>query len=480
LKDYAKLVAPFPWVDSKHIDCICEHLEACFRREIKRLLINIPPGYSKSYLCSRCFPSWGLLKDPTLEFLLTSYGDDLAEEHSSAARQFYSYWAPLITGASVSARSDAVDRWLVDLGPSKLGGGMRACGINSAVTGRRADFAIVDDPYKNYAEASSEANRLSVMNNYKSAIRSRLKPNGVVIIVHTRWVKDDITGELYSDMVDGVGEDFVVLSLPERGVENDPLGREIGEPLWPAYYDDSELVASEKAAGPFFWASQHMQDPESPQGKLFRREWFHYFEIEGNVSQFHYYFVLHSDLGDLRYHQSECVKFQTIDTNGSSATVHDYFVISTWLICPGGEILLFDVYREQINVGEHLSALVAQYEKHEPGCIYVENKTFGTNLISSAESLGYPVIATPAEVDKLTRSITIIAKYRQGMVYHRKNASWSGAIEHEALEFPGGRNDDWVDTASIAGIASIELVSGFFETPLLGGEKRVGAKMGIV
>lgn len=480
LKDYAKLVAPFDWVDSKHIDVICEHLEACFRRDIKRLIINIPPGYSKSYLCSRCFPSWGLLKDPTLEFLLTSYGDDLAEEHSSAARQFYSYWAPLITGAAVSARSDAVDRWLVDLGPSRLGGGMRACGINSAVTGRRADFAIVDDPYKNYQEAASEANRMVVMNNYRSAVRSRLKPKGVIIIVHTRWVKEDISGELIEAMGNGSGEHWDVLKLSARGVEGDPLGRKIGEPLWPDYYGEAELVEMEKAAGPVFWPAQHQQEPENFAGKLFKRDWFRYFEIEGNISEFHYYYVLHSDMGDLRYHQSECIKFQTIDTNGSSKTVHDYFVISTWLICPGGEILLLDVYREQINVDKHLEALQEAYEKHLPGCIYVENKTFGTNLIASAESLGYPVIEMSAEVDKLTRAVTIIAKYAQGMVYHRLNASWSKAVEHEAIEFPGGKNDDWVDTASIAGIASIELIGGFFEAPLVGGKEREGNKTGVI
>lgn len=478
LKDYAKLIAPFDWVDGKHIDVICDHLEACFRRDIRRLIINIPPGYSKSYLCSRCFPSWALLRDPSLEFLLVSYGDDLAVEHSAAARQFYSYWAPQITGSNVSSRSDAVDRWLVDLGPSRLGGGMRACGINSAVTGWRADFAIIDDPYKNFAEANSEANRLSVMNNYRSAVRSRLKPCGVIIIVHTRWVKDDMSGELLSAMADGSGEEFVHLNFPERGVPDDPLGRDVGAPLWPEYYSDLELQEMEKSCGPVFWLSQHMQDPQDAKGKLFKRAWFRYFEIEGNVSEYHHYYVLHSDMGDIRYHQGECIKFQTIDTNGSSKTAHDYFCISTWVLCPGGELLLIDVFREQINVGDHLSALIGAYDKHNPGFIYVENKTYGTNLIASASVLGYPVLEASAEVDKLTRSTTIVAKYKSGMVYHRSGASWLSDIESEAINFPGGVNDDYIDTASIAGIACIELIGGFYDSPLVGGKSRVSSETG--
>lgn len=466
------MVSPFPWIDSKHIDLICEHLEAVERREILRLIINIPPGYAKSYLCSRCFPAWILTRHPEYEFLLTSYGDDLAEEHSAAARQMYSYWAPKMTGATVDRRSDAVDRWLIDAGPSHLGGGMRACGIMSAVTGRRADIAVIDDPFKNWKEASSQTIRDGVYTNYQSAIRNRLRPKGAIVVIHTRWHKDDLTGRLLNDMMNDRGEEFTVLKLAARALENDPLGRAVGEPLWPDYYDEAELDAMEKSVGHFFWMSQHQQEPEEPEGKLFKRDWLRYFDIESD------YYALHTDDGDVRYHSSECVIFQTVDTNGSSKTSADFFVISTWALCPGGELLLLGVYREQLSVAEHLGALRDAYYKWLPGCQFVEDKTFGKNLIASAAAIGLPVFPVPADVDKLTRSTTILAKYKTSMVYHKSGAAWLTPVEHELLEFPGGSNDDFVDTASMAGIQSVELGAGLMELPTTGGVKRVGFGLG--
>lgn len=465
-------MSPFPWIEGAHIDLICEHLEAVERGEILRLIVNIPPGYAKSYLCSRCFPAWVLLRHPEWEFLLTSYGDDLAQEHSAAARQFYTYWAPKMTGATVDQRSQAVDRWLVDAGPAHLGGGMRSCGIMSAVTGRRADIAVVDDPFKNWAEANSRARRRAVYENYQSAIRNRLRPRGRIVIIQTRWDKRDLTGTLEAEMRAGTGEQWTVLRLPARALENDPLGRRPGEALWPEFYNDAELDAMELSVGHFFWMSQHQQEPEEPEGKLFKRDWLLYFDMEGD------YFALHGRDGDIRYHSSECVTFQTVDTNGSSKTRSDYFVVSTWALCPGGELALLAVFREQLSVDEHLAALQAAYAEHLPGCQFVENKTFGTNLIAGALAVGLPVYETPAEVDKLTRAITILSKYRMGMVYHRASAPWLGDIEHELLEFPGGAHDDFVDTASDAGIQSVELGGGLFEMPVVGGETRVGSEFG--
>lgn len=271
MKKFSQLVSTFPWIESKHIDAICAHLELVESGKIKRLKINIPPGYAKSYFCSRMFPAWYLMRHPTSEFLLVSYGDDLAKEHSGVARQIYTYWVPQITGKSVNSRSDAIDRWLIDMGSDVIGGGMRAVGINSAVTGKRADCVVIDDPYKNWQEASSESQRLSVVNNYISAVRNRLKPGGAIVLIHNRWHKEDLSGWLDEEYESGTGEEWVTLSLPARAVENDPLGREVGEVLWPGYYDDGEVSAIEKASG-VFWYSQHQQDPQNIKGKVFQRD----------------------------------------------------------------------------------------------------------------------------------------------------------------------------------------------------------------
>jgi len=467
-------MAPFPWIDGPHHDLIFDALERVERRECLRLIINIPPGYGKSFDCSRIFPTWVLLRHPEWEFLLTSYGDDLAEEHSAAARQFYRYWAPKITGGALDPRSEAVDRWLVMAGPESLGGGMRAVGINSAVTGRRADIALIDDPYKNWKEASSFSQREMVYKNYQSAIRNRLRPRGAIVIIHTRWHQDDITGRLVEEMVSGTGEQFEVLKLPARAMSDDPLGRNEGDPLWPAFYDDDELVKMEMATGHFFWMSQHQQCPESPEGKMFKRAWLRHFTIDGD------YYCLGVEAGTegKRVHRSGVLIFQTVDTNGSAKTSADYFVCSTFGVTGDGDLLLLDVYREHIGVESHLEVLTSCFGRWSPGAQYVEDKTYGTNLIAAALAAGLPVFGVGAEDDKLTRSIVAMTKYRSGKVFHLKFAPWLAAVEHELLEFPGGKYDDFVDSVSIAGIQSVEL-AGWSAAISVGGVDREGMGYGI-
>ncbi len=464
------------WVEAKHLEYLCERLEAVERGEVKRLIVNMPPGFAKSFIVSRCFPVWLLMRNPMIEFLLNSYGDDLAEEHSAAAREMYEHWAPQITGKSVDTRSKAVDRWLVHVGGGRMGGGMRACGILSAVTGRRADIAVVDDPYKNWKEASSQTHRDMVYAAYLSCIRTRLKKGGRIVLVHTRWHDDDLTGRLVRAMEEEDGEKWEVVTFPAVASENDILGRSPGDPLWPGMYDAEELDNIKKgvSAGAdgqigsgYFWDSLYQQQPRKMEGKMFKRDWFRYFWEDGD------FYVLGGEDGEYRYHKSECATFQTVDVAATKEQENDYTVCSTWTLCPGSELLLRGVYRERIKTTEHLSMLWEQFLRWYPGSQFVENKTFGLNVIQAGIVEGLPIIAVPADMDKVSRSLLMQAKYQNGYVYHLRNAPWLTPIENELLDFPG-KHDDFVDTASIAGIQSVELSCGLSAMPSVGGSERLG------
>ena len=62
-----------PFVDSWHIKALAEHLEACYKGDIRKLLINIPPRTSKSSIISVMFPVWVWLQDPEEKFLYASF-----------------------------------------------------------------------------------------------------------------------------------------------------------------------------------------------------------------------------------------------------------------------------------------------------------------------------------------------------------------------------------------------------------------------
>ena len=75
-----------PFMSSWHTDSICDHLEAVRRREIRNLLITMPPRHLKSTIVSVLFPPWCWLHDPTERFLTASYAADLATRDAVASR----------------------------------------------------------------------------------------------------------------------------------------------------------------------------------------------------------------------------------------------------------------------------------------------------------------------------------------------------------------------------------------------------------
>ena len=458
------------WVDAPHLDYLCSRAEAVCGGKLRRLIINIPPGYAKSWIFSRCLPSWFLMRFPRREFMLLSYGDDLATEHSSAARSMFGEYAPLMTGSGMAKDSKSVSRWMVDMGDGKRGGGMTSCGIGSSVTGRRADLIVIDDPYKNWDEANSQVVRERVWDSYRSVIRSRLRPNGCIIVIQTRWHKDDLTGRL---LTHAGGMKWELCKLPARAVAGDMLGRVPGEALWPGMYDDMELHEIEGDIGPIFWACQFQQQPEEPEGRLFKKAWFRYWYAEGGD------YCLETDSGLLRYSKGDCYVVQTVDPNLTDASSSDYFCQAAWALCPGGEILLLAVQRERIETTEHVDEVGAFYDRHGAACILLSKRSSGMNLFQELEDLGYSLEEIVEDVSKLSRSVVVMRKYRRGEVYHLRDAVWIGDVEGELKEFPGGKNDDFVDNASAVGIYSSQIGGGISDMAVTGGSTRVGMGFGL-
>jgi len=77
------------WDDNWHYDLIAEKLDKMLDGEINRLIINVPPGSGKTEQITKFFPVWALGKRPSMRFICTSYGADLAQRFSQDARNYY-------------------------------------------------------------------------------------------------------------------------------------------------------------------------------------------------------------------------------------------------------------------------------------------------------------------------------------------------------------------------------------------------------
>lgn len=251
---------PVNQVPARHHQLLISHLEMIARGEIDRLMVCMPPGHAKSSYSSILFPPWIFAQRPNLDLIGASHGSDLADDFSGRIqRTIEQNQATLGYGLA----SHNVQRWR-----TTNGGFYRAAGIGGSITGRRADGALIDDPLRGAADAESPVVRESQWQWYQAELYTRLKPGGWIILIMTRWNEDDLGGRLITAQADG-GDQWTILKLPAIcDSVADPLGRHIGEALWPAWQDEEKLDRIRRTSGPYVWGALYQQDPK-PRGASF-------------------------------------------------------------------------------------------------------------------------------------------------------------------------------------------------------------------
>jgi len=434
----------------RHLDVLDKALQDVSEGKIKRLIVAMPPRHGKSERVSKKFPAWHVGRNPNDEIILASYSIDLSRGFSRIARDTLTQHQNVF-GVRVDPQNQSAESW----GIEGYRGGVTAAGVGGPITGRGAKIAIVDDPVKNSEEANSEVMREKIWEWYQSTLYTRLTPDGRIIIVMTRWHEDDLVGRLLKKEADEIaegthkGDRWTVINFPAIAEEGDYLGRQPGEPLWPEFgFDLQRLSKIRQDVGSYVFNALYQQRPSAAEGTIFKREYFRYFSEQTIGNQ--QYFVLHGDV-ERRYRKESLWCFQTVDTANSTKTINDYFVVSTWYVTPEHDLLLYDVYRTHIEGPDQKPLMREMRGRYRPRFQAVENKTFGTNLIQEMRREGMTVRAVNVDTDKVTRSLVIAARYEVGMVYHREGAPWLTDYEDELLSFPRGKNDDQVDTASMAG-----------------------------
>jgi predicted phage terminase large subunit-like protein len=209
--------------------------------------------------------------------MLASYEADFAATWGRKTRDTIEQHGKRFFGIEVNPRTSAADNWNV----KGHKGGMFTAGVGGALTGKGANLLIVDDPVKNMKDAQSETMRRNQWEWYKSTFRTRLEPDGVILLIGTRWHEDDLIGRVLAEAE--VGEDlddkFIRVRLPAIAEEpdeeypmKDPLGRVAGEVLFPERFPYEKLVPHMSNAN--VWSALYQQRPAPSEGGVFEKDWF--------------------------------------------------------------------------------------------------------------------------------------------------------------------------------------------------------------
>jgi predicted phage terminase large subunit-like protein len=402
------------------------HLEALERGDIRRLMILAPPGSAKSTYCSIQFPLWWLARHPDQSVLCASNTQDLASGFNRKRRNIAlsPQWMTL-SGTKLADDLQGAEHF----GTEKQGG-IKAAGVGSAIVGFRSHLNVLDDPVRGLEEALSAPTLAKQADWYFSEFRTRLVPDGRELIVSTRWAKNDIAGRLLRDEP----ERWTVLRLPMLAdSEDDPLGRAIGEPLWPEHYraDEVERLQTRQVV---LWSTQYQQKPLDESGSWVGAE----------------HLIYTSET-------AEDVKYVMAVDLALSVGRGDYTAIVVAAIDPDRRLTIVHVDRARVDPTETADKLFALAAKYEPVEVLIDDdnasKVFRTTLHEMARRKGatFPLISLPLRgKDKETRATGIRALFLQSQV-RIVRAPWNAALIAELLEFPASETDDQIDALSLIG-----------------------------
>ncbi|MFF0741545.1 terminase large subunit domain-containing protein [Streptomyces sp. NPDC004111] len=244
-------------------------IDAAFERvaagKPTKLLLTMPPRHGKSRRAARWAPLWYLRRRPEHRVMIASYSSDLADDHGRWIRDAILNYSPQL-GISLRPGSSAANRF--DLAGTE--GGAVMAGVGGGLTGKGAHLAVVDDPIKDAAEASSLTMRKRLWEWWQAVLLTRIEPGGSVILIQTRWDEDDLAGRVLADE----GDRWTVIDLPALALaEDDALGRPLGEPLWPERYDLAALSEIRRSVGERVWWSLYMQQPRPQDGGVWEWSW---------------------------------------------------------------------------------------------------------------------------------------------------------------------------------------------------------------
>ena len=264
------------YVPSWHIGAICEHLEACTRGEIRRLIINIPPRCMKSFLVCVFWPTWVWITKPHTAWLFSSYSHQLSMRDSLRCRDvIQSRWYQQRWGNRFRIRSDQNQKTKFVNDHS----GFRMASSTAGVgTGEGGDFIIADDPH-NVVEAESDAERKNVHHFWGQSMSTRGNDakTAVHVVIMQRLHERDLTGYLLEEG----GYEHLCLPMeyePDRRCVTsigwkDPRKRE-GELLCPDRFPPKEVAELKTRLGSYGSAGQLQQRPAPAGGAMFQRAWF--------------------------------------------------------------------------------------------------------------------------------------------------------------------------------------------------------------
>ncbi len=423
-----------------HIDLIAEYLRACERREIKRLIINIPPRFLKSISCSVAFPAWLMGHNASEKVTCISYSHTLAATHSNNTKAVInSDWYKAMFPETILTKENETA-----LETSKRG--HRLCTSTGGVlTGLGGNFIILDDPLSlQQAQSMRERDKANV---WMDSLSTRLddKKTGVIIVIMQRLHAMDTTGYL----LDKGGWEHLKIPLTAEEDHIYHMGsvtKEIkeGDLLHPDMFGEEEVEVAKRDLKAYAFSGQYQQNPAPTGGGEFVLEWIQYYKGKLDNSGLNVYIM--------------------VDPANAKKKTSDYTSMCVVGLGADKNIYILDWIRDRLNLREREDRLFALHEKWKPKYVIMEKYGLMADADNMREAMNYrnyrfTITEVGGTMSKIDRILRLQPYFYDGRIWFPDKiikANYEGKpvdlvdefINTEYLLFPIASHDDMLDSLS--------------------------------
>lgn len=435
LLDFVRAVYPGYKIGPHHKH-LAKLLEQAVNGDKKRIIVNIAPRMGKSELVSYLFPAWFLGHYPEKKIIMGTHTADLSVSFGRRVRDLVNSddYRAVFPNVHLNQDAKAAGQW-----NTSVGGQYYAAGVGGALAGRGADVFVIDDPHSEQeAKTGNPQPFLQAFDWFQSGPLQRLMPNGVIIVVMTRWSMLDLTGQIVNHMIKNPDADqWEVVEFP--AILNE--GEENERSLWPEFWPLEELKKKRAGMDVRYWSAQYMQNPTAEGAQIIKREWWRKWEDED---------------------PPECeFTIMSLDAAQEAHNRADYNAVTLWGVfymtdpdtgMQKANIILLNAWKQRMEFPELKKTMLEEYQSWEPDTLIVEKKSSGAALYQELRAMGIPVAEfTPSKGnDKIARANAVSDLFSSGLVWAPTDRRWAQEVIQECSEFPVGEHDDFVDSTTQA------------------------------
>jgi phage terminase large subunit-like protein len=438
-----------------------------YGEEADGVMIFMPPGSAKSSVASMLAPSYFMGRFPGFEVILASYAQSLANRFSRRVQSICNLAEyQEIFGVMPKKGNEGVEEWAMTHESR-----MRSAGVLAGITGFRCDLLIIDDVVKNAEDADSQVIRDKIWEEWETSLSTRFKGKDRIALIMTRWHQDDLAGRILDNGKDKWtgqsgfwrGADkrlWYIVCIPMIASQpDDPLGRKIGEQLWPEKFSPRNVAMrrakAEEKGGARDWTALYQQQPTAMSGNIVKREWWQKW-------------TKRDEYGPIPPECSAVYLFY--DTAFEAKETADYSAMTAWGIfervvrTPGGrefnhhQAVLLTSWQERVDAVELPKIIKKHTERFEKGGtsveIFVEGRASGKQIIQELRRMRLPVRewlpkGPKGALGKVPRTHAATFPFESGCIWYIPSAETLQVID-QVSDFPNAPHDDLHDTVTMA------------------------------